>query len=183
MPKTPLVLSFHNDGVLYATIAGEVESCEATPFAKEPEATASIICFDPSFIAPAPVVTAGNSVATIAEQTVVYSGSVETGYVFQLNVNRSISGFTLYNRRPDGTMRQMDVAIALVAGDVVKISTEFRNKYATLTRAGVTTSILYAVNPTANWGPLNPGNNFYRVLIAGAAVPFTLTYTPKYGGL
>lgn len=183
MPKTNLRIHFYNDGLYFAGATGQVESCEAPPFTKDPEVNVSVICFDPNLVGADLITVAGNTVATATEQTINYPGTVETGYVFTLNVNRSIAGFTIYNRRPDGTIRQMDVALALVSGDVVKISTEARNKYATLTRAGVTTSILYAVSATSNWAPLNPGNNFYRVLVSGAAIPFTIDYTPKYGGL
>lgn len=183
MPKTDVQLRFFMDDVIFASIMGKVESCEAPPFTKDPELSVSMLCFDPSFISPDPTVVAGNTVANSTEQTINNPGTVEAGYVFQLNVNRSISGFSIYNRRPDGTIRQMDVALALVDGDVVKISTELRNKYATLTRGGVTTSILYAISPSSSWAALNPKNNFYRVLVSGAAIPFTLTYTARYGGL
>jgi len=183
MPKTVVNLKFYIDDVLTYTIQGTVESCESSLFSKTPEVTVSIICFDPNFLAPAAVTVNGNTVATTTEQTVTVTGTVETGYVFTLSVNRSISGFTIYNRRPDGSVEQLDVAMALVSGDVVKISTEFKNKYATLTRSGTTTSILYAVSTTSKWGPLWPGANYYRVLVAGAAIPFTVVYTPKYGGL
>lgn len=183
MPKTNVVVRFYMDDVHFVDIAGQVESCEAPPFSQDPEVNVSIICFDPNFVVPSSTTVNGNTVATSTEQTISYPGSAETGYVFTLNVNRSISGFSIYNRRPDGTVRQMDVALALVSGDVVKISTESRNKYATLTRSGVTTSILYAISATANWAPLNPGNNYYRVLVSGAAIPFTIDYTAKYGGL
>lgn len=183
MPKTDVVARFYMDDVLYASISGKVESCEAPPFTQDPELIASLLCFDPNFVAPTATTVNGNTVSTTTEQTINNAGTAEAGYVFTLNVNRSISGFSIYNRRPDGTVRQMDVTAALVNGDVVKISTEPRNKYATLTRAGVTSSILYAVSATANWAPLNPGNNFYRVLVSGAAIPYTVVYTKKYGGL
>jgi hypothetical protein len=184
MPKTDVLLRFYMDNVLHSTIQGKVESCEAPPFSQDPELVASILCMDPNFKHPSTISYLSTvTTATTSEYNLNISGTVETGYVFTLNVNRSISGFTIYNRRPDGTVRQMDVTLALVAGDVVKISTEPRNKYATLTRGGVTTSILYAVSPTSNWAPFNPGYNYYRVLVSGAAIPYTLVYTPRYGGL
>lgn len=183
MPKTSVELTFYIDDVATYSIQGTVESCESSLFSKDPEMTISILCFDPNFTALSPVTVNGNTVADTTEQTITVAGSVETGYVFTLSVNRSISGFSIYKRRPDGSIVQMDVTMALASGDVVKISTEPKNKYATLTRSGSTSSILYAVSNNAKWGPLYPGVNYFRVLVSGAAIPFTLVYTDKYGGL
>lgn len=183
MPKSTVKLSFYINDVLTYTIQGMVETFETSLFSKDPEVSISLICFDPNFIAITDTTVNGNTVATATEQTVAVAGSVETGYVFTLSVNRSISGFSIYNRRPDGSMAQMDISLALVAGDVVKISTEPKNKYATLTRASATSSILYAVSSSSKWGPLWPGDNYYRVLVSGAAIPFTIVYKNKYGGL
>lgn len=183
MPKTTVNINFFTDGVLTSIIQGQVESCETPLFSKEPELVISILCFDPNFSSPASVVVAGHTVSNSTEQTITYPGSVETGYLLTVNVNRAATGFTIYNRRPNGNIATLDFGMALLTGDIVKISTMMRNKYATLTRAGVTTSVIYAISTVAKWSPLYPGDNFYRVLATGANIPFTLEYTAKYGGL
>lgn len=183
MPKSQITLKFFNDDVHFVDIDGRVESCDATPFTKEPQMDISILCFKPDFVAPVSTVVPGNTVATSAEMGVTYQGSVETGFVFQLNVNRTMSGFTLYVRPPGGTFQAMEFVASLVAGDTVEISTVSRSKYARLTRGGVQSSLLYAVSPTAAWPQFFPGDNAVRVQAEGAAVPYTITYTAKYGGL
>lgn len=189
MPKAFLIFKFYEDDVLTATIEGQVESCEAPLFSKDPELKVSVICFDPAFQAPTPTVVNGNTVSTSTEQMIDYPGTIEVGYDFQLNINRTIaagSGFTIYNRRPGGTVAQMDIIcpVALAAGDVIKISTKARAKTATLIKSGgATSSYMYAVSGQASWAPLYPGNNYFRVYCPGAAIPFTVTYTTKYGGL
>lgn len=183
MPKSWVNIKFYIDDVLYCTIQGIVETCESSLFSKDPQVNVSIICFDPNFVAISPTTVNGNTVGDSTEQLIHVDGSVETGYVFTLSVNRSITGFSIYNRRPDGTVAQLDVSMAFVSGDVVKISTQFKSKYATLTRGGVTSSILYAVGNNSKWGPIWPGNNYFRALVGGAAIPFTVVYTDKYGGL
>jgi hypothetical protein len=183
MPKTFVKLSFYDDDVLTATIEGQVESCEATPFAKDPEMKISVICFDPSFSAPTETTVNGNTVSTSTEQTIVYPGSVEVGYLLTLAINRSLSDFTIYNRRPNGDITSIPVTFGFLTSDSCKVSTVAKDKYCTNTRTGVTDSILYAVSTTAKWSPLYPGNNYIRVYAAGAAIPFTLKYTAKYGGL
>lgn len=183
MPKTFCNLKFYIDGVLKYTIKGMTETCETALFSKDPEMNISVLCFDPDFLGIDDVVVNGSTVSTSTELFVTAYGSVETGHVFQLNVDRSISGFTLYNRRPDNSQSTITVNMALVAGDVVRISTVDKDKYARLIRAGVTSSILYAVDQYSKWAPLYPGSNYIRVLVSGAAIPYTITYRPKYGGL
>jgi hypothetical protein len=71
----------------------------------------------------------------------------------------------------------------LIAGDVLTISTVSGNKHATLTRAGSDSSLLFGVAPDASWINLFPGPNYIRVYTEGAAIPYTITYTSKVGGL
>jgi Phage tail protein len=184
MPKGTVKLTFYIDDVASYTISGVVETFETPLFAKDPEVSIGVRCMDPDFLAISETTVNGNSVSTTTEQTVTVDGTVEAGYIFTLSVNRTgVAGFTLYNRRPDGSMAQLDVTLALTTGDVVKISTQPKNKYATLTRGGSTTSILYAVSNSSKWGPLYPDLNYIRVLISGAAIPYTIVYTNRYGGL
>lgn len=183
MPKTNVTIRFFNDGVLTYLIDGMVESCESAMFAKDPEMAISIMCFEPNFRAPMANTFGGGTVSGNAESTIVNTGNVETGYVFKLNVNRDISGFSILNRRPNGSMAQLDFSGSLVNGDVVEISTEFMDKHATLTHGGAASSVLYGVSPASKWGPLWPGANLFRVLVPGTTMGYTVAYTPKYGGL
>lgn len=183
MPKTWCNLKFYIDGDLKYTIKGMTETCETALFSQDPEMAISILCFDPDFLGIDDVVISSNTVANSTETFITALGSVESGYIFQLNVNRSISGFTLYNRRPDNSLSIMTVNQTLDNGDVVKISTIDKDKYARLIRGGVTSSILYAVDQYSKWSPLYPGSNYFRALVSGAGIPYTITYRPKYGGL
>lgn len=183
MPKTDIEARFFMDDVLYAKILGKVESCEAPPFSQDPELVASILCFDPNFAAPDPITIEGDTVEDTTETTINYEGTVETGFVFRLLLDRAESDFTIYNRRPDGTTYSLGVGFSMLSGDVVEISTLDRQKSAILTRTAVETSVLYAVSPLSSWMPLFPGANNFRVQASGLAIPWELEYTPKYGGL
>jgi hypothetical protein len=79
----------------------------------------------------------------------------------------------------------MDFSASLVAGDIVTISTVRGNKQVTLNRGGTLSSLLYAMSSQSiNWVELIPGgDNVIRFYATGAAIPFDLTYTPRYGGL
>jgi hypothetical protein len=142
---------------------------------------ASIICYDPDFYGPSIVSVSGSTVADSTTQTITYPGTTEAGIIFTLNVNRTISGFTLHNTKPDGTNQAFDVTAALVSGDVVTITSIPRQKAAIKTTSGTPTSILYGVDSASSWISLGQGDNSFSASVSGAAIPYTVQYTPKYG--
>lgn len=183
MPKSNVQLRFYEDTGLVVNISGRVESFVAPRFGQDPGATISIICFKPDFVEMGVLSFGGASTAGTTELVQNYDGSVETGFLFTMNINRAMSGFTIYSSPPDNSLRSLIFVAPLVAGDVVKISTVSGAKSAILTRGGVDGSILYGVSPYSNWMNLFPGPNKLRVQASGAAVPWSITYTNKYGGL
>lgn len=187
-PKSEVVMKFFVDDVDDSVedgyqVLGRVESCESPMFTQEPIVNISIICFDPDFIDPIPVTLTGLSTTDVTPHHISYLGSSETGILLTLNVNRVLSQFTLYYTDANSVTWSMDVVGSFIAGDVVAISTVPGNKYATLVRSGVITPVLYAVSPQSIWPELAPGDNWLRVYATGAAIPATVTYTTRYGGL
>jgi len=183
MPKSPIQLKFYMDDGLTVNISGYIETCEPAIFTQEPAVDVSIMCFQPDFVDVTTQTISEDTVSDSTEIDVVYSGTVETGIVFTLNLNRTESDFTIYHRSPDGTLRQLDFAESLLSGDTVVINTNPGSKSATLTRSGVSTSILNGISPQSNWVSLSKGANTIRVYATGAAIPYTITYMHKYGGL
>lgn len=182
-PKSSVRTRWYRDGKNALDIQGRVESMIAPLFAADPTATISIICVKSDFIDPTPVVVTGSTVSTTVNANETYGGTSDAGGVFALNVNRTCSGFTIYNTRPDGVVQALAFTYALVSGDVVTISSVPGNKYVRLTRGGVTTDILYAKDPTAPWITYTKGINQFRVQCTGAAIPWTFTYSTRYGSL
>jgi len=183
MPKRVVDIRFFMTDGLVVKIVGRVEDFPAPLFTDQPRADISILCFDPDFLELTPTTVSHNTVADTSTFSVTYDGTVETGLLFTLNVNRTLSEFTIYNTGPDGVTHSLDFQASLVAGDVVKISTVPGSKYATLTRASTDSSVLYGVSPQASWIQLDQGVNVMRVYAVGAAIPFTLNYTTRHGGL
>ena len=183
MPKSWVKLRFYMDEGLTVDIEGRVESCEATIFSNKPMLDISIMCFDPDFLALTSTTVTGNTTSSTTETTINYPGEVEAGFNFQLSLNRTLSQFTIYNTTPDGEIRSLDFAASLLNADVVKISTVVGNKEATLTRSGSQSSILYGVSPQSAWLELVPGVNKIRVYATGAAIPWSISYKSRYGGL
>lgn len=181
--KAVVDLSFeYLDGSMFRT-QGTVESVEPDIFSSDPGLSVSIVCPDPDFVNPTPVVVSANSTSGASTYPVEYSGDSPTGVDFALNVNRSIAGFTFTIITSDGSQYDMPVTWALLAGDVVDIVTRPGSKRVYLTRAGSRSSILQALSTTAGWPQLTPGTNRRGVTIAGAGIPYTISYTNRYGGL
>lgn len=183
LPKRPVNLRFFSDAMPTVDISGRVESFDCPLFVKEPVATISVLCFDPDFYEPVQVTVSGSTTSGILNGNIEYTGTVDTGILFTINIDRAITGFTIYHTPEGEQARQLPVVGNFLAGDVVRISTTPGNKYATVTRAGVPSSILYAVSPYADWTRFQPGNNAFRVYAEGAAIPYSILYTNKHGGL
>lgn len=182
MPDDSVTLTFYDSVRPTVKTSGSVETCEPTIFAKEPSMTISVICFDPDLLPLDSETVSDVTVSDTSETTVPYDGNIKTGYELELDVDRDLAEFSVYTRAPDGTVQTMNFVVDLVADDVVKIGTVQGNKYVTLTRASVTTSILYA-KTSPGWPKLAKGDNKIRVYAIGTAIPWTLTYLPRYGGL
>lgn len=185
MPKREVTLRFLDDtpGVDPLEIQGRVESFDAPLFSREPRADISILCLDPDFYNPTPDTVDFTTVSTSAEKAIDYGGTVSTGLEFTLNVNRTLSGFTLFSTAVGEATRSLEFQEELISGDVLRINTNPGSKGIWLIRDGIETSLLRGRSPQSDWTRLNPGLNQIRVYAAGAAIPCSITYTEKHGGL
>lgn len=187
MTKQQDELRFYEESGLVVSIVGRCESNDSPRITSDPDATIGMYCFLPDFIGLTNNTITGASVSDTTESVATYAGTTDTGFLFTLNVSRTITGFSLYIRGVDGIQYVMDFALpsgSMVAGDILKINTVPGNKYATLTHAGVDTNVLYAISPSSPWLTLQPGANNLRLLVSGSgSIPYTIQYTDKYGGL
>lgn len=183
MPKSEVTLGFYMEDGLHVNIVGRVETFESPLFTQEPVVDISIICYDPDFYDPTPVVVSGTTTASTLQTLFANNGEVDTGIVFTLNVNRTLTDFSIYHTPPSDDLRQLDFSGSLVAGDVLTISTVPGDKGATLVRSGTSSSVLYAISPQSSWIELAPGDNLLQVYAPGAGIPYTIQYTTRYGGL
>lgn len=182
-PDSVVSLRFYDDTDLVVDISGHVEDCDAPPFTKDPRMDVSIICTDPDFVVLDPVVEEGFTVSDTTEFFINYPGTAKTGFEFVLHVDRTLTDFTIYQTEPGGVTKQLDFSASLIAGDELTISSVEGNKFISLLRSGTTSSVLYGMPSTSSWLELKRGFNNFRVYALGAAIPFTITYTPRYGGL
>lgn len=185
MPKSRVLLRFFQTGEPAVEIIGRVESFDSPKFVKEPVANISIICYDPAFVDPVVNLITGSTTSTSDEIPYLYTGSIETGFLFKLFPNRSLNEFAINNRSADDILRTLEFGSAegLQAGDVLSISTVVGNKFVTLNRAGVDSSFLYGISSQSSWVNLFPGENRLRISAEGAGIPYTIEYTTKIGAL
>lgn len=183
MTESEVNLRFFITSGLTVETVGRVESCDPAIFSKDPRVDVSIVCFDPDLLALAEIVLEGDTTADTTETAIEYAGTAPTGIVFTLNVNRTLSEFTIYHRGPDDVLKSFDFAEDLIDGDVLTISMIPGDKGATLLRASATSSLLNGVSPQANWIQLTKGTNHIRVFALGDPIPYEISYLPRYGGL
>lgn len=183
MPKSEVTLRFYSDDMPMVEIVARVESFDFPIFVQDPEATVSVMCYEPDFVDKTVVTVAGTSTNAPAEGAIEYVGSVETGFVFRINIPYATSQFTISHRSSDNSVGSFEFAETLLAGDVVEISTVSGDKYVDLIRNNARSSILWAMSPFSNWINLFPETNYISVVAQGAGLPYTIAYTTRYGGL
>lgn len=183
MPKKEVILRFFTDDMRPVDIQGRVESFDSPLFAQTPQATISLLCFSPDFYEPEDVILPRSTTSSSTEFIVDYEGTTDTGIILELKPNRAMTGFTINSTAPGEATRTFQFDDPLVSGDILTLSTIQGAKGIKLVRGGVESSYLRGMVATSDWTRLYPGSNALRVYAAGAAVPYTLRYTNKYGGL
>jgi Phage tail protein len=183
MPKSVITMTFYMDGIAFAQTVGTVESLESSMFSKDPVVNISIICYDPDFYALEPISVDLNSVLDLTSTSIFYEGTSPCGVIITVNPNRDLTGFQIYNTTEDNTQQVFDYEGTILNSNTVVICSIPLQKSVVLTTAGVPFSALYAVQPNSDWITLEAGNNDLRLYTDGDPFPYTVTYTPKYGGL
>ncbi len=183
MPKSVVNLKFFDTDGLVIDIQGRVEKAPAPLFTDKPGMNISILCDDPDFVEPDPITTSGATVSTTTESFIHYEGTSDSGFVFTLHLNRSLSDFTIYMTNPDGILRQLDFSASLLNGDILTISTVTGDKFIQLNRGGTISSLVYGMPSTSEWLQLKNGFNNFRVYAVGSPIPFDITYVNRHGGL
>lgn len=183
MPKAKVTQRYYLSTGLYLDIDAVVESNDSPQFDSDPDATISLMCYDPDFIDGRMITVEGSSVDDTTNTEIDYPGSVEAGTVLTLHFNRSVSEFSIYNVDEGGGIQQLNFSGSLIDGDTLVISSLSGNKGITLTRAGVSTSYLYGRTSQSSWINLLEGLNQFRVFAEGDPIPYELEYRVRYGGL
>lgn len=186
MPKTNITVKFIRDNLDVLSIDGQVESFESSLFVKEPEATISLLCFDPDFKNDTPTTFSSTSVNTAVDSEIIYNGEVDSGFIFEMTPTVDIDTFTIQNTQTDGTVRKLiflSESSPILAGEKIIISTIPGDKYVRVSKNGTVSSILWGLDPSSDWVSLYTGLNKFRVITEVAGQPYSIEYFTRFGGL
>lgn len=183
MPQSSVRLRCYLDTGLYLDIEAVVEDHSSPMNKEDPKVEVILVCFQPDLVDPNAVEIDSSTVSDSTNTELIYPGSIPTGIVVAVHVNRNVSGFTIYNSIEEGVLSQLDFDYALINGDELVVSSLEGSKGINLTRSGVTTSVLYGRSAQSKWIEFFTGVNQFRVYTPGDPVPFTLQYNVRYGGL
>src|SRR5688572_4839818 len=183
MPKSEISMRYFMTSGLHVDISGVVEDMSSPLFEEDPQVDISIMCYQPDFLDARMITVEGQTVDDTTNTEIDYPGTVESGTVLTLHVNRSVSEFTIYNSVETGFVQQLDFTGELLNGDELVISSLRGNKGITLTRSSVSSSFLYGRSAQSSWIELMEGLNQFRVYALGDPIPYTLEYIVRYGGL
>ena len=187
MPQSAVTLTFYTTNLEPVKIDGIVESFEYTRFTKDPQATISVLCYDPDFLA----LNSVSSTSTVGATgtTINYIGTVNTGLVVKLNLATTTGAATtvsLTNTRSDGVQTLNFIHYASLptgAGSYLLIDTNRFKKAVTMQSGSVISSALAYVQPFSDWVQLKPGANKLATTFARSGTVVTYTYTTRYGGI
>lgn len=180
-PKARVKLRFIDTDEAPVEIEGFVESHETSIFSRDPEVQISILCPDPYFkeIRPVSISSTNNNPVYTS-----YLGTAETGFLFEMFVNRNVEGTLLRAYINDDNYYDVHYGGALVPGDVLSISTERANKFVRRTRGGETLSVLNGITRGQLSMVISPRTDRLYVAVGEPrTIPYRITYTPKYIGI
>lgn len=183
MTKSRVTLEFIRSEAPSVSIEGRVEDSSFPLFARDPEGSVSILCFNPDFEDKTKMVHPGETNIGNMNNYLDYEGTVETGFVFQIFPTRSIEGFSVFHKAGDDVTRLWEYKGDLVRGDKLEFNSTPGSKRVVLTRNGVTESVLYGMTPTSDWLELYQGRNNFVVVVEGTPIPYSISYTNKFGSL
>lgn len=187
MPQSEIVQTFYTDHLSSTVkITGIVESFEMPQFSSTPEATISVICYDPDFQAINSTTVTGKVGTSLG---ISYTGTSETGLIITDTLsNGSGSGNSVSIKAVHALGTQsMNLVyytnLPTTSGSKMVINTGRFSKNVELTAGTTVSSALAYVQPFSDWIALRPGTNSLLVSSGRTGSTVTFTYTTRFGGI
>lgn len=187
MPKLFVQLRFHSTNYPTVRIDGYVEDVKPNIFSKSPQMQVSIICPNPDFIAVEETVFTGLTGDGTSYTAVDYIGSVETGFVLEVDQAAGSPGVDTIQVSLTGEYPpQAFAARGNLTPDIYwEMSSVPGAKYVrSVSRSlGTITNYLNDIAVDATWPVLQPGDNKIAVITPVVFQNWELRYYPRFGGL
>lgn len=187
-------IQFHDDAMTIARLYGFITRFESPQFTKTPTVQITIRCNDPMFRGLVPTVI-GDGITAFDDfgggRLTFYDDDSDAphGVVLQF-VSTSSSLNTVFTLRDDLSTFpytwefQIVPVTTFLTGDILRISSEFNNKYVTMERSGVVTNMLDRIVITKNtWPLIFPGPNTFVMQEFAKWDMTKVTFTPAFWGL
>lgn len=188
MPKSSVKLVFTSDEIGVVEISGEVESCDANPFSKDPEFIVSIICPDPYFTSVNSLIVSGETIVpddfASGKVTVHLGGNIPSG--IELTVLASDPWFW-YTQIGNPQLSFFHLGLSGTGADPQNLDLNSRPKQKFVRKftsgGGIVTNLLAKILAGSVWPTLQPGNNDFAVMTDVGGEAWMLRYYERYGGL
>lgn len=181
LPKTPVTLTFSDTTRPTVYIKGVVEEFSTEIFSKVPTVNVTVFCADPDFKELLESTVTG--VSGSLSYPFTYTGNVPTGSVLTILCSADNNGLTVYHGATGTPTYTFQLDYPFLTNDIITISSVAGNKYVTLTRNGVTSSIVYTITTGAIWPKALPGTNNIQVQQTTPGSSFNMVWTARHGGL
>lgn len=188
MPQSKITLTFWTTELEPVKIEGVVESFEYTKFTKSPQATISILCYDPDFLA-----LSSNTKTTVVGGsgiTIDYEGTVNTGLITKVILEGSainLSPAVSIKNTAAGEVQSFNFIhyanLPVTTRSYLQVNTNRFEKAVTLQSGTVVSSAIAYVQPFSSWIQLIPGSNKLVTSFSRAGTTVQYTYTNRYGGI
>ena len=160
---------FLNGNTELAKIAGFITKFGTDQFEKTQQVTLDVRCSDPVIRGITPVELLDPALNDTNPVLVTDSGSTAPhGFNLNITITGALSEFVIQDTAssPEWKFRIVPSS-AFASGDVLHISSEFRNKQLYMIRSGVTTHLMDRLDATSVWPIIFPGvNSFHFVQVA-----------------
>lgn len=174
----PIKLSIlDSNGVLLAYTMCNIKKFETDIFSKDPQVLITLTCVGtylsaPNYIYP--------SIVTLPKPNFVLTnpGDAPSGFLMTLNITSNMARFDLYNR----FNVRMRYNYALLAGDIVTVSTKPGERMAYVNRSGTIINLLSHQDPTSDWIMMFAGQNPFQYYSSSFTFS-SITIYPRYWGV
>lgn len=176
-PKSSIRLYVNDSDRERVYTHGYVEKVEPVLFSKDPEIQISIVCEDPYF-ASVTSITRNES----ANDNIDLSDYGDAPTPFTLNITPAVN-FSRIDIR-NGVDPNIIIAYPFAANDLIRVSVTPGSKFASVTRAGVTTTLLDRLQDSTLQMFLDDRVTAFNVVTAGGGTAsYVMTLSPKWLGV
>lgn len=179
-------IQFNSGAAVIAHIYGFITKFEASLFTKSPEAQITVRCDDPFFRGIAPVTMASPDDFT-TDNPIIVPDSLSTaphGFLFEIEFTSSADAITIQETllAPEWVFT-VTPSGGFGAGDVLKISSEERNKYVTVNSGGGDDPVVDGISVGSVWPILFPGENRFYLSEMPSVADVSVSFYPAYWGI